>query len=125
MIEHVWQRGDSLSTLAIRHGFADWRRVWEHSANDPLRALRNTPDNIQIGDTVRIPDREQGESTAPTENETRFVRLGLPLASVAIVDDAGNPRSQHTRNLTTLEVSNLVTTSQLPTNHLQASTDRD
>ena len=125
MIDHVWQRGDSLSRLAVDHGFADWRRIWDNAANNAIRTTRGTPDNLQEGDIVRIPDREQGEDTAPTENETRFVRLGLPVGAVTIVDDNGNPRAQNTRRLAALQVSNLVTTSQLPANILQASTDRD
>lgn len=125
MIAHNWQRGDSLSQLAVDHGFADWRRIWDHAANAGLRGLRGTPDNIQVGDVVNIPDRVAGEDTAPTENETRFIRLGEPVGSVHIVDDGGRPRTEFARALDVLEVSNLVTTSQLPAGHLQASTDRD
>lgn len=125
MIQHPWEADDSLSQLAVDHGFADWRRIWEHTANDALSALRNTPANLQVGDIVEIPDRTEGEDTANTENETPFIRLGVPVASVCFVDDGGRPRDEFVTRLHVLEVSNLVTTRQLPTNHLTRSRDRD
>lgn len=125
MTEHVWKVGDSLSQLAVTNGFADWRRIWDHAANNLIRFLRGTPDNLEVGDVVQIPDRTRGKDIAPTANETKFIRLGLPVASVHIVDDGGRPGDEFVRRVATLEVSNHITSKHLPPRHLKASPDRD
>jgi hypothetical protein len=53
---YVVVEGDTLTTIAADHGFADWRTIWNDPANASLRARRPDPDQIFAGDQVFIPD---------------------------------------------------------------------
>lgn len=123
MAQHRWRNNDSLSTLAANNGLASWERIWNDAANSALRELRGSPENIREGDMVEIPAPILGEVSRPTEVRHPFVRVGVPPASIKIVADGGNPRIPVANELRILQVSTFVTSSQLPTGFLTASTD--
>lgn len=123
MAQHRWRNSDSLSTLAANAGLASWERIWNDPANDALRDLRGSPENIREGDMVEIPAPILGEVSRPTEVRHPFVRVGVPPASIKIMTDGGNPRVAVSTEQRILQVSTFVTTSQLPTGFLTASTD--
>lgn len=123
MAQHRWRNSDSLSTLAANAGLASWERIWNDPANDALRDLRGSPENIREGDMVEIPAPILGEVSRPTEVRHPFVRIGVPPASIKIITDGGNPRVAVSTEQRILQVSTFVTTSQLPTGFLTASTD--
>ncbi|MFO0960013.1 MAG: LysM domain-containing protein [Isosphaeraceae bacterium] len=50
------QRGDSLSTIAARHGFRDWRLIYNFEGNRLFRQRRPNPNLIFPGDVIAIPD---------------------------------------------------------------------
>ena len=123
MAQHRWRNSDSLSTLAANAGLASWERIWNDPANDALRDLRGSPENIREGDMVEIPAPILGEVSRPTEVRHPFVRIGVPPASIKIITDGGNPRVAVSTEQRILQVSTFVTTSQLPTGFLTTSTD--
>ncbi len=54
---HTVQAGETISQIAQRFGFQDWRFVWDALENGELRARRGEPRNIRPGDEVFIPPR--------------------------------------------------------------------
>ncbi len=69
----VVKPGDTLSSLAARHGFADFRTVFDDPGNAALKSLRKNPHTLVPGDEVFIPDREDRQESAPTDTRTTFV----------------------------------------------------
>lgn len=103
---------------------ASWERIWNDPGNAALRELRGSPENIREGDVLEIPEPVLGEVSRPTEVRHPFVRVGVPPATIRIIDDGGNPTIAVARQQRVLQVSTFVTTRQLPTGFLTASTDR-
>ena len=123
MARHTWVNRDSLSSLAAANGLASWERIWNDAANTALRELRGSPENIREGDIVEIPAPVLGEVSRPTEVRHPFVRVGVPPASIKIINDGGNPRIPVSTEQRVLQVSTFVTTARLPPGFLTASTD--
>jgi hypothetical protein len=46
----------TISGIAAHAGIADWRTVWDDPHNAGLRAHRTTPDHVQPGDAVWVPE---------------------------------------------------------------------
>ncbi|RKH52190.1 amidohydrolase family protein [Corallococcus llansteffanensis] len=55
MKNYTVQDGDTPQALASLFGFNDWKNIYEHKSNEPLRGKRG-PNEIQPGDSVTIPD---------------------------------------------------------------------
>lgn len=123
MAQHKWKKGDSFSSLAAAKGLATWQKIWEHPANQALRAKRVTPDKVIPGDLVEIPDIQLGEVSRPTEKRHQFVRIGVPPASIKFIRGVGDPKRASASRLDVLQVSAFVTTRQLPSGFLSLSTD--
>ncbi len=123
MARHTWRNRDSLSALAAANGLASWERIWNDAANQALREERGSPENIREGDVVEIPAPEMGEVARATESRHPFVRVGVPPATIKIITDGGDPRTASPAERRVLQVSTFVTTIQLPTGYLTASTD--
>jgi Putative peptidoglycan binding domain len=100
---HIVGHGDHLAKIASRYGFRDPAIVWEHPQNAALKRVR-TPDVLNPGDELFIPDMVQKELQLPAGQAHRFViaashiklrlmlrgPVGEPLASTACdlhVDD--------------------------------------
>lgn len=56
MTRHIVQPGECLRSIADQHGWSSWRRLWEHPANEALRARRARPEVLLPGDEVEVPD---------------------------------------------------------------------
>lgn len=77
MREHVVRQGDSTASIAYRYGFF-WETIWNHSNNAELRERRDNPNILCPEDVVFVPDKEQREVSAETEQRHRFRRRGVP-----------------------------------------------
>ncbi|RJS14753.1 hypothetical protein DRW03_34405 [Corallococcus sp. H22C18031201] len=55
---HTVTQGECLSTIALRYGFQDWRRLYAHPGNASLRSKRQFPHILHPGDALFIPERE-------------------------------------------------------------------
>jgi hypothetical protein len=50
------QRGDHLTKIAQRFGFASWKLIYYHEDNKGFRRFRPDPNKIYPGDVIQIPD---------------------------------------------------------------------
>jgi len=74
---HRVQRGECLSSIAARAGFA-WQYLWDLPENARLRE-RGDPNVLLVGDEVFVPERRSGEQPAPAGQRHRFGRKGVPV----------------------------------------------
>jgi hypothetical protein len=51
------QPGDTLNKIASKHGFNNYRDIYDHPSNAALRAKRPNPNLIFPGDVIVIPDK--------------------------------------------------------------------
>src|SRR6266566_1864364 len=74
---HICQDNDHISVLAETAGLADWHTIW--NANPNLKSRRSNPnmlfkgDRNAQGDSIFIPDPEEGNESGGTANEHAFV----------------------------------------------------
>lgn len=61
------QPGDTLSKIASKHGFKDYREIYDHPSNASFRAKRPNPKLIFPGDVIVIP-----EIVVPDKEENEF-----------------------------------------------------
>ncbi|OJH41737.1 peptidoglycan-binding protein [Cystobacter ferrugineus] len=119
---HVVKQGECLLRIARRHGFADYKKLYEHPDNAELRKKRPNPHVLFPGDEIVIPESTSAKgmtvslSTGQTHRfvlqlRTRLVRLALedaegkPLADTPYTLSLGDdpPREGHTNDQGILE----------------------
>lgn len=71
------QRGDTLTKIANRHGFRNWRAIYDHPDNAGFKRLRPNPNLIYPGDVIQIP-----ATSTPTAHPAV-----IPGPPVLITDD--------------------------------------
>ena len=59
-------QGDCLSSIALHHGYADWRKIYNHADNADFRRLRPNPNCIYPGDSIYIPETDTRTESAPS-----------------------------------------------------------
>ncbi len=69
---HTVASGETLATLAARHGFSCGSRIYEHPDNTALREQRDNPDVLAPGDVVVIPDPMQHAVEVRVDARHRF-----------------------------------------------------
>ena len=69
---HIVEQGEFLDAIALKHGFRDWRAIWNHPDNAALKQRRRNPNVLLPGDQLTIPDRTVGSASAPTGRLTTF-----------------------------------------------------
>jgi hypothetical protein len=74
--DHVVQQGEHLSQIAKQYGFRDFNTVWNHPDNAALKKLRQSPNVLFPGDTVKIPDKTQKKESRPTGQKHSFKLAG-------------------------------------------------
>ncbi|WP_437512963.1 peptidoglycan-binding protein [Sorangium sp. So ce1099] len=75
--KHIVQKGEGLSKLAQRYGFAP-ETIWEHPRNAELKKLRRDGNILLPGDELWIPDKTPKDVTASTGARHRFRLKGVP-----------------------------------------------
>ncbi len=89
--DHVVEPGDSMSSIAERHGFF-WETLWNLGANAELRAERRDPEVLLPGDRVTIRPLRRREETCATGARHVFRRRGVPVKiAFAVRDGDGKP----------------------------------
>ncbi len=91
-ITHTIQRGDSVRSVAARHGL-HWETVWNDGANSQLRQQRKDPNVLYPGDQLVIPDVRRKDVPAAAETRHRFRRLGVPERLQLRLLRNGEPRA--------------------------------
>jgi hypothetical protein len=90
---HVVKQGETFPSIADRHGFSDWKAIWDAQANAAFRKLRPNPMVLLPGDVVTIPDKKPLEKTpcaAGQEHEVVIHRHPMYLV-LELVDIDGEP----------------------------------
>jgi Putative peptidoglycan binding domain/LysM domain len=77
--EHTVAQGEHLSRIAKNYGFSDYRTIWDHPKNAALKQKRRSPNVLNPGDRLHIPDREVREESRPTDQRHRFKVTGSRL----------------------------------------------
>jgi N-acetylmuramoyl-L-alanine amidase len=91
-MNYIVKRGDCLTTIASRFGFADHRAIYDHPENAAFRELRRDPNVIHQGDHLFIPDREAKRVACAIGREHRFqVNRAKKTVHVALLDPDGQP----------------------------------
>lgn len=67
------QAGDCLSSIADKHGFANWRTIYDHDLNAKFRKLRPDPNLCCPGDKLHVPDPQPEPLSVQTGRTHTFV----------------------------------------------------
>ena len=92
MPRHTVKQGECLMGIALRHGFQDWKRIYEHPENAALRRKRPHPHILHPGDDLFIPEREVKELGAST-GKAHVFKMKQPVRELCLTlkDAAGRP----------------------------------
>lgn len=83
--------GDSIPSLAKENGFFP-DTIWNHPNNAGLRAKRKSPNQLNPGDEVFIPELRRGTESRGTDGTHKFKRKGVPAKLVVQLKKLGEPR---------------------------------
>jgi hypothetical protein len=81
---HVVVPGEYLMQIARKYGFMDQRAIWDHPRNAALRQKRDSPNVLNPGDELFIPDRRTREEARGTDKRHRF-QVSPPRLRLRIV----------------------------------------
>lgn len=85
---HVVEQGECLVSIAGRHGFRDYKSIYDHPENADFRSRRPNPNLIFPGDKIFIPDVKPAVFECETGRLHRFVahrptrKLNLKMADL-------------------------------------------
>lgn len=89
---HQVRRGDTMITIARRHGYRSIDPIWNHPNNAELRKARPNPFVLAQGDSVFIPAKELGDHPCQTDRRHVFrVRAMTQWLDQVLVDHANRP----------------------------------
>ena len=74
MATHVVQKGETLSAIARKYGYTDWRVLFNLPDNADFKKKRPNPNLIFPGDLITLPDRRPayGQPVASPPNDDEF-----------------------------------------------------
>jgi hypothetical protein len=79
--KHTVRAGETLSSIARAHGYADWKAIYDHPNNAELKRKRPNPGLILPGDVLFVPDRGSSPSARKTEFQV-IVTDSITLARI-------------------------------------------
>jgi N-acetylmuramoyl-L-alanine amidase len=85
---HTVAPGEHLASIARKYGFSSYKAIWDHAQNAELKRKRQNPNVIAPGDRLFIPDKEQKQEEASTEQKHRFTLRADKLKLRLVVHDA-------------------------------------
>lgn len=95
---HTVNRGDSIPSLAHDNGHF-WETLWNHPQNAELKALRKTPNILNPGDEVFIPELRLKNVSKGTDATHKFERKGVPAKIRMQLMMLGEPRKNEPYSL--------------------------
>lgn len=91
-IQHIVQQGECLTSIAHQHGFRDWRAIYNHPDNAPLRRKRPNPNVLFPGDVVVLPDPMAKTAKCATGRHHRFqIKVARKELQLILRDHKGEP----------------------------------
>lgn len=93
MVIHIVARNETLMRIAAKHGFLDYRTIYEHPDNAEFRCLRPNPQVLKEGDEICIPEVTSPKSFQCETGRTHtFVVQAPPVHELRIyARDNGQP----------------------------------
>lgn len=92
MAKHVVRQGECLSSIAAKHGFGDWRTIYDHPKNAELKKKRPDPNMLFPGDEVFVPERKARKLTVKTGQEAKItVKVSQRELHLRLLDDRHRP----------------------------------
>jgi N-acetylmuramoyl-L-alanine amidase len=92
MPNHEVQQGDSLSRIARKYGFVDWKQIYNDPKNEEFRKKRPNPNVIFPGDVVWIPEKqENGRDVSTGKRHTFRVPVAKRILRLRFLDALGEP----------------------------------
>jgi len=88
MPRHIVEQGEYLSLIARKHGFSDFRTIWDHPENAKLKQKRQNPSVLFPGDQLFIPVRESREESGSTDKKHKFETKQGKLMLRLVLQDA-------------------------------------
>jgi len=73
--KHTVKSGESLSSIALKHGFRNWKTIYDAPENEEFRKKRPDPHLIKVGDVVMIPERLPAKGTVQSGTPAVFKQL--------------------------------------------------
>ncbi len=90
MNTHVVSQGECLATIAKRYYFADWRTLYDHPDNAPLKRKRPNPNLLYPGDVLVIPDKQPKQDTVASKLKHQYTLRTLEtILRLKVADDEG------------------------------------
>ena len=86
--QYIVKSGDTLVAIAKKHGFADWREIYNHPDNLSFKTKRPNPDKIFPGDVLNIP----GQSSTDTPSLPQTGGGGFGFARVPLLLNLRGPK---------------------------------
>ena len=108
---HSVVQGEHVPGLAWSYGFTDYNTIWNHPNNAALKSKRENPNVLHPGDSLYIPDRQEGEYQRPTDQRHKFVLKQTTLKlRLKLLDQYEKPIANASCVLTVDSDSRKVTT---------------
>ena len=93
--------GDTITKIALAHGFYKWETIWKDASNKSLREKRNNPHVLHPGDSVVIPEIKRNEVACSTEKHHVFQVPALKeVLRLRVEQSRGEPMSKKPYKLT-------------------------
>ena len=90
--KHSVKAGECLSSIAFERGLTP-EAIWNDSANEKLRTVREDPNQLVPGDSLVIPDLRRGEVSGGTNTRHRLRLKNVPAKLRLRVFDGEEPRA--------------------------------
>jgi hypothetical protein len=78
---YIAEDNDDMLLIALKHGFRNWKNLYNHPENEKLRKKRPDPFSLYKGDEVIIPDKVPQKFTCETDKKHTFI---LPTPKLLI-----------------------------------------
>ncbi len=90
---HTVRQGETVARIAYERGFRLWQTLWNAPENEELSRRRASPDVLQPGDLLQIPDPELRVEPCATARRHIFVAEPRPVERIILhVEDVeGRP----------------------------------
>jgi LysM repeat protein len=81
------QKGDTLSLIAKKFGFASWKEIWNYSKNEAFRNSHPDPNKIYVGETLVIPGSNPKKPSVPSGVPSTIQTKLIEVKSITFLND--------------------------------------
>ncbi len=86
---YIAEDNDDMLLIALKHGFRNWKNLYDLPENEKLRKKRPDPFSLYKGDEVIIPDKVPQKFTCETDKKHTFI-LPTPKLSISLYLEDGD-----------------------------------